>query len=48
MEELERQYLISLYGKRAGFLGETPAAPGWTLLEDTAGGGLILHLRRDA
>ena len=30
MEELEREYLISYYEKRLGFLGETPAALGWT------------------
>ncbi|MDA8085119.1 MAG: class I SAM-dependent methyltransferase [Nitrospiraceae bacterium] len=30
MEELERQYLISLYDKRVGLLGETPAALGWS------------------
>ena len=30
MEELEREYLISYYDKRVGFLGETPAALGWS------------------
>ncbi len=30
MEELEREYLISCYDKRVGFLGKTPAALGWS------------------
>ncbi len=30
MEDLEREYLISYYDKRIGFLGKTPAALGWS------------------